>query len=1329
MIEVISRMIRKKYMIIGFLLIMGLFSQYFPDNYSTSLNYNNENTRETEFLATNDVAGRDLYAENIDVFVAGNKSIIKQSLFSNDTSILPQFDTRDPAFYKCNVHFSVSNGIVPEIFPNVVTENDIPLQFSMTFNSFSGFLYYDEELSQTEVQIRAKRALDILKRKFEIDLIQIPTSNQYFFPFIGHIPNWDIYMREIMGNLPMDGYWKALDVERLTSEEYINSKHLSSSFLLINSLDLLEKDFFTSLDQIDFNLDSLDLSYLDSFDVETIFEQFSNVLLDYPTIFGNFTGLVGTNETETDEDMDVLSETLGGLELSNQSHYANLMVQYEGAEGSIIEVSHNNYEFNLWKALNYDGDALRPSEKIFIALLGAFLSNIDINIMSTEIVDFSPKYYDFYSFLLEQIDTILFYAEIDFNTESLEDYSLELLWRDYEGIKKNYVKPVNLNDPEDYINFLSILGFQGIEGLPTGILNPIDNFIVSYANDYAEPSIVIKKELIGNNASYGINNTFSFNITADNVGNKTIWGNPTDIPLELEDTLALIVGPAGVFLGLDQDLKDAIWDIVSVIYSGQYDSIEEFFNFDKEPRIFYFDTSGVGVIDYYYPNLLNISNLLPYNEQMDEVITIMATSYSQLLDSLDTVGVSIGDLRTIFTNQESVWNEENWFLESGEQLSYQFSNFSIASYDSFTPFYNYSFLIKEEYPILPSIISGQPIAESTPQRALENDNQSWIIESEEKFVGYHEIDIQFLFKNSTVIDFENNSLDRISILLNLTDIPNNLVLQIFNYSSEMFVDLNNFSTSDTNSTLEFSFDRNDNSIEWIFDPYTRENHSILIRIIASDSTSFNISIDNFDIQFSYRDVNLYQVLGSRMIYSSLSGNVEYVQRSNTISLSTYNMASIVAYGFLDNYNCIQGDLVNYRLFLKNIGTEVAQNVNISVLVPGIPYEVNEFILENSTLTKIIPEIMPNVQEELNFSYYSPNSAKISDVSIRYENNETIANLNSTELTAVPNEVFFSSPIDYKVRYPFVKTVEISPNSSNDSPQIEDYFNITFKVKNSGIEGFNISSMNFNTKDQFGNLIPMNQSFHIFNIEYNQIKSFSLTLYKEDWKAYLYPAINYFDSPDSRIIQIKKSESIILGTLNFTIIKNLERSEIEIGDIITVNITVINSGSICVKNISLQDTISFSGIYFDLIDGNLVNEISCLSSGEALTFGYRIKAKTQALIMLKPAFIEQYYLTKINFQSNEIQIKIIIPKTVQYFFIIGPSIVVLLVLSAFLWKKVKYNSKKYERQRYELTLFKDSSVNSVLNVKRSLRDYFSTTSKVNPTKSKDLSETSKGDPIE
>jgi uncharacterized repeat protein (TIGR01451 family) len=1318
-------MLRKKQIAVIFLIAISLFSIsiHFREYNSIPLSNRVKNDIGIDNLYTSDIAGTDLYAENIDVFLAGDKSIIKQSFFSNDTSILPQFDTRDPAFFKCNLLFSVSNGIIPEVFPNVITENDIPLQFSMTFNSFSGFLYYDESLSQSEVEVRADRALEILKRKFEIDLITVESTNPYFFPFIGYFPNWNVYMREIIGNLPMDGYWKALDVERLTSDGYLNSNHLSSSFLLINSLDLLEKDFLASIDQINFNIESLDLSFLESFNVESIFEQFTNVLLDYPAIFGNFTDLIGNNESDTD--MAGLIDVFEGFTLSNQSNYVNLMVQYEGTEEGITEGDENEYEFNLWNALNYKGDALRPSEKVFISLIGAFISNINLNIMCTEITDMTPKYFDLYSFLLEQLDTILFYAEVDFDVSSLEDYSLELFWVDYEGIKRNFVKPVNLNDPEDYVNFLSIIGFQGIEGVPAGILNPIADFTVSYVIGYDEPSILIKKDLIGDNTSYGVYNTFSFNITAENVGNNTVWGNPTKIPIDLDDAFSLIVGPVGIALNLDEDLKDAIWEIVRVVYSGEYSSLEDFFNFDEDPRIFYFDTTGAGVIDYYFPDLLNLTNLYPFNEKMENVINIMTTTpeYIALLDSLAAplVDVSVNDLRTIFGNNESIWNEQNWYLNPGEKIFYEFSNFSIEGYDSFTPFYNYSFLIRDSFPNLPYIISGNTISGTTPQMASENDDDNWIVESEEKYVGYHEIDIQFLFKNSTAIDLNNNSLDQISILANFSDLSNSLIFEVFNYSSETYLNLNNFSSSETNSTFEFSFERNEGSLEWIFDPYTRENHSILVRVRGSNPNKFNISINNIDIQFSYRDVNVYQVLGSRIIHNSMSGNIEYIRRSNTITLSTYSMASIIAYGYLNKYCISQGELFNYQLTLQNVGTEIAHNVNVSLLIPGIINEFNGFSFDNNTLTYFVSELIPYAEIQLNFSFYSPNTAKISSISIEYENNETIANINSTDLTAIPNEVFFSSPIDYKTRFPYVKTIEIYMSSSNISPQIGELFNITIGVKNTGLEGFNISSLTIQTGDKYGDLYPHNLSSNLIDIEYNYVKSFVLTLNKTDWKAYLYPSINYFESSESKIIQIKNSESIILGTINFTIIKSVDKNHIEVGEIISVNITVINSGTICLKDVSLQDTISFTGIDFDLIDGNLVNEIPCLHSGETLSFEYQIKAKTQVVVNLKPAFIEQYYLTKLKYQSNEVQVKVIIPKTIQYLFIIGPSVGAFIVIIGFLWQKYKYHSKRYEQQRYELSLFQDYSSTAVLNIEHNLRDYFKSISSMHTISPNDLQE--------
>jgi uncharacterized repeat protein (TIGR01451 family) len=1273
----------------------------------------NDDVFKWDLLNPSDIAGTDLYAEQINAFVAGNKSVIKQSLFTNDTSILPRFDTRDPAFYKCNVLFSVSNGITPEIFPRILNEDGFNRQYEMTFNSFSGFLYYDEDINEDDAKLRAERALEIIKRKFEIDLIMINVSNPYLFPFVGYYPDWDVYFHEITTNLPMDGYWKALDVERLTSEEYINSQHLSSTFLLVNSLNLLDKDIIESIDQVDFNMDSLDLAYLENLEVDNIFEQLSSILVDYPSLFGNFSDFSDLNQT-TQEDSEGLAEMFSTLSLSNESHYTSLMVQYEGLSEGIKNVGENKYEFNLWDALGYQGESLQPSEKIFIALTGAFMSEIDINILCTEIVDETPKYFTFYDFLLEQIALLTFYADVDFDIQTLKDYSFELIWVDEKGFKHNYVKPVNLDDPNDYINFLHQLGWQGLPGIPTGILNPIEDLVITYKVSNSEPNLLITKDLIGENASFGVFNTFSFNITAKNVGNETAWGIPTPIPIELDDAFSIIVGPLGVFLGVDEDLKDAIWEVASVEYSGQYDSLEDFFNFDEDPRLFYFDTPGAGLIDTYYPSLSNISNLLPYNENMTQVIEIIyGLNYTQdLINDLEFIGLSSDSLKETFTNEDSIWNDENWKLEPNEIISYTFDNFSIEDFDTFSPFYKYNFTIKETFPELPSIISGVSIEETSPQMALTNDEEDWIIESEEKYVDQHEIEIQFLFQNTTNIDLVNNSLDRVSIIINFTDPSNVLEFEVFNFSTEEFQNISAFLTPIVNNTSTFSFIKNQGTLDWLFDPTARDNHTIILKIKGISTSLFNISINDLDVELYYRDVNEYKVLGSRVIYTSLSAKVEYIRTSNSISLSTYDMASIVSYSYLTSYNTKVGDINNLTLVFRNIGSDFAKNINISILIPGIINDPINFTIMENYLKYHIAELAPYTEKQVSFSFYVPNTAVISSTNISYSTAEHIQNLNSTILETHPNHICFSAPVDYLTRYPYIKTIEIYFNASNLAPSIGEELNLSIHVKNNGLEGFNIQNLTISMNDQFGDLARIdNETLILAEIEYNEVKSFNITLIKRDWKGYFYPSINYVENLEKSLIQIASSKPLILGRINFSIIKSVDKNQVEIGDIITVELNVKNVGTICAKNISINDIISFTEIDFNLISGSLINTISCLQPGENITFSYKIQAITQVILKLKPAGIEYYYLLKLKDTSNLVEVKVVIPGVIQTFFVLGPMIISLTVLTIFLWKTKKYKAKKYELQRNELMLFKVSGSSIVLQIENTLRDRFNSISKI------------------
>ncbi|MHA1472667.1 MAG: hypothetical protein ACTSQW_06180, partial [Promethearchaeota archaeon] len=783
---------------------------------------------------------------------------------------------------------------------------------------------------------------------------------------------------------------------------------------------------------------------------------------------------------------------------------------------------------------------------------------------------------------------------------------------------------------------------------------------------------------------------------------------PTPIPIELDDVFTLIIGPIGVFLGLDEDFKDAIWEVIRIEYSGQYTSLEDFFNFDEDPRIFYFDTSGTGLVDSYYPNLTNFTNLLPYNEKMNNVIDIISgpNGNPQLISALNSIGLTPNSLKDTFTNNNSIWNDDNWKLEPQGIISYTLDNFSVEEFNTFSLFYKYNFSIKDTFPPLPSIISGVSIADTTPQMALNVDNESWVVESVEKFIDQHEIEIQFLFQNETEIDLVNNSLDRVSIMANFSDPSNVLSFEVFNYTTEEFQSISQYLTSSVNNTSNFTFVKNQETFNWLFDPSVRNNHTILLKIKGTSDSLFNISINDLDIELYYRDINEYTELGSRIIYTSPSGIVEYVRKSNTISLSTFEMSSLVAYASLTNYSSKVGNINNYSLIYKNIGSDFAKNINISIPIPGIIFNPINFTIEENYLKYTISELAPGAEEKISFSFYVPNTAILSHTIIRYNNSKHIQNLNSTSLETSPNEVCFSAPVDYLSRVPFIKVVEIYYNTSNLAPATGEELNLSIYIRNKGPEGINIQNLSISMNDQYGDLARIdNETLFLPNIGYNEIRSANFTLIKKDWKGYYYPSINYFENSDNQLIQIAISNPIILGVVNFSIIKSINTNQIEIGDVINVSITVKNIGNIHAKNITINDASSFTNINFELVSGSLINTISDLLPGEQKTFSYKIQAITRVLVKLKPASIEHYYLIKSIIASNWVDIKVVIPEIIQMYFVLGPSIVAVITLIIFVWQTKRYKVKKYELQRNELLLFEISHSDAILKIENTLRDRF------------------------
>jgi uncharacterized repeat protein (TIGR01451 family) len=221
--------------------------------------------------------------------------------------------------------------------------------------------------------------------------------------------------------------------------------------------------------------------------------------------------------------------------------------------------------------------------------------------------------------------------------------------------------------------------------------------------------------------------------------------------------------------------------------------------------------------------------------------------------------------------------------------------------------------------------------------------------------------------------------------------------------------------------------------------------------------------------------------------------------------------------------------------------------------------------------------------------------------------------------------------------------------------------------------------------------------------YNKSVSFNITIKKEDWKGYYYIPINFIEHNESRTIQLAYSDSIVLGVIQFSIIKSVDKNQIEIGDIITVSVNITNTGTICIKDVILSDILSFTSIEFSLIEGRLINDINFLQPDESAYYSYKIQAISQQIVEMKPSFIEYYYLMKIKEDSNQVEVKVIIPKTIQMFFIVIASSISIIVLGLYLNYAVKYKKRRYLTQRNELYLSKKGPRDSILKIDHTLID--------------------------
>ncbi|MHA1563293.1 MAG: hypothetical protein ACTSPA_14345, partial [Promethearchaeota archaeon] len=607
---------------------------------------------------SSDISGNELYGEQILIQVAGNHSLIQQSYITNDTNIFEELDLSDPAFFGSSFMIQSSNGIKAKMDPSIYSSNNIT-KINTTYESMTGFLFYNNQSNYDRIQMRKERAISIFKNIFEMDFILLDAQEDpnlgYYYPFFGFTPKWDIYFDITISNLPVDGYWGAFNPETISSDDYIENHHLSSSMVFMKNFNYLEK-YLDKISDIKIPLD---------FD----FSSLGGASLLNPTSTSGsdsnlLGGLIGDEDLNQPEDQN---EELTYLEeLENVLIYS---VHYEGNEEGITEIGDHKYNFDLFKALNYSKPELHVSEKIYNSFDGISLSTIGLGFISAEILECTPNYFEMDENYTNRIESMLFLVDQDFDLSSIKDYSFKIAWESNEALTTLVTIPQNLKNESDFVNLLSILGPSEIGmNIPSSYIKPLNNLVCEYQLIENEPSLFIKKIINVGNASRILedNNNPDVEIYVENRGEQTIWGqeiNLTSLGISNDPTQEITI------LDLNMDIFELMgYDterIIEITTTLGYD-INVLFH-DDNPRFFTIDSNDTGTADLFYPEIDlaagNLEFLIPYSPEFTQLLIKNSEAYGAIADNPQT-----------FNSSQSIYNPGNWKLDPGQNFSITLSN-------------------------------------------------------------------------------------------------------------------------------------------------------------------------------------------------------------------------------------------------------------------------------------------------------------------------------------------------------------------------------------------------------------------------------------------------------------------------------------------------------------------------------------------------------------------------------------------------------------------------------------------------------------------------------
>ena len=186
--------------------------------------------------------------EQILLNIAGNRSLVEQRFYTNDSNVFSKIDFADPAFFDAAFMLTVSNGRDSNFspYPRLNALNNT--NYYKTLKPH-GFIYYSNQsgIDYETLITRKDRLTNILKETFHFDLIFydeiVDMELGSYFPFAISSPNqavWANYFNNTLSNLPADGYWSGFNQERLTNPYYLENHHLSSNLVFLKEYEFIE---------------------------------------------------------------------------------------------------------------------------------------------------------------------------------------------------------------------------------------------------------------------------------------------------------------------------------------------------------------------------------------------------------------------------------------------------------------------------------------------------------------------------------------------------------------------------------------------------------------------------------------------------------------------------------------------------------------------------------------------------------------------------------------------------------------------------------------------------------------------------------------------------------------------------------------------------------------------------------------------------------------------------------------------------------------------------------------------------------------------------------